>query len=682
MVTTGSKLLTGDDRLPSRKPRALMEFISSRSTSISSRAKSSPAKTAPIPRSLLWRSAAAKWPAASRSPLSLRNGAAAGRSISDSDNNECLGEDTDARRRRPGISDSLNRSDTSVRHATHRSCQQDEESEVEAKEESERDESVYDWDSEASLDDAPTEVRGDNNHFEVEPSLKTSVKENTLRKTSMKENTLRKAATAPFVPYCTSDLDQLSTFCSDEHEAKRASLFEELIEFHNTSESSILMFPDYFSHEERQLLANIAHGLELGCHIGDKSSSVFKLHRSAAVLPPHVVARLRSSTIEPDVKMPSNDGGPHAHPHFDGSNADDVFVDLTQLAQQGKEGFVSKVRLRRLNSGSGVRRDMLWDVAQLSSSMDVVADRVTDGQGGVYAVQSRSSGQKLAMFKPVEEEKFVRDGLTCGEGAVREEAAYVLDSRWNGFSGVPPTAVARLQLSINDDATKHGSIQRFMTSSVGSMESFGMSFNLAIAQQFVPVEQVHRIAILDVRVFNTDRHHGNILLIGDKPPYTMVPIDHGCILPSWFHLSEARFDWLEYPQCRVPFSPSEMAHIESLDADGDAVALRRLGIREECIVTMKICTLFLQLAARHGKTLHWIGTFMQRSGCFEDAAALERVVHRACTISGVPFTFERNEFGEEKSRVPLGVLSRRPPSQFFASLQQLLLDEMAIEGSG
>jgi hypothetical protein len=44
------------------------------------------------------------------------------------------------------------------------------------------------------------------------------------------------------------------------------------------------------------------------------------------------------------------------------------------------------------------------------------------------------------------------------------------------------------------ESSKHGSIQKFMTSIVG------MSFDLAIAQQFVPVEQVHRIATLNVRV--------------------------------------------------------------------------------------------------------------------------------------------------------------------------------------
>ncbi|CAI5702732.1 unnamed protein product [Peronospora effusa] len=97
-----------------------------------------------------------------------------------------------------------------------------------------------------------------------------------------------------------------------------------------------------------------------------------------------------------------------------------------------------------------------------------------------------------------------------------------------------------------------------------------MSFDLEKAHKFISVEQVHHIALLDVRVFNTDRHPGNILLMGEKKPYTMVPIDHGCILPSWFHLSEARFDWLEYPQSRAAFSTMTMQYIDGLDVEKDA----------------------------------------------------------------------------------------------------------------
>lgn len=436
---------------------------------------------------------------------------------------------------------------------------------------------------------------------------------------------------------------------------KRCALEQELEEFRRNMDSKIVMFPDYFTDDEKALVQQVADELRLGCQVGERNIAVFKtgLGDKSASFP--FVARSRPSLF--------GGGDPMG---------DDVYVDVSELALQGKDCFIARLRLRRLNSGSGVRRNMLWDVAQLSQA-DGIADPVAEGDGGVYAVQSRVSGQKLAMFKPAEEEKFVREGLFPGEGAVREEAAYVLDSRSNGFSGVPPTAVARLQLS-NIGRSKQGAVQRFMTSSIGSMEGFGMPFDLQKAEVFVPVEQVHRIGLLDIRVFNTDRHPGNILLIGDKAPFTMVPIDHGCILPSWFHLSEARFDWLEYPQCKVPFSAQAMEYIESLDVETDALALRRLGIREECVATLKICTLFLQRAAKAGKTLFWIGSFMQRVGCFETPSELELLVQRACDATGIPFAFVVSEFNEQKGSIPLGILSRRPPKQFFDALEQLVAE--------
>jgi hypothetical protein len=438
----------------------------------------------------------------------------------------------------------------------------------------------------------------------------------------------------------------------------RTSLYEELEEFRQNPEEKVKMFPDYLSPKEKSLVKQVAESLRFGCQIGESNVSVFKtgpyeghgFHAAAARM-----GRGRSVS--------------ESFLH------DDVYVDVPSLVQHGKDGFIARLRLRRLDSGGGIRRNMLWDVAELASN-DGVADRVSEGGGGVYAVQSRSSGEKLAMFKPAEEEKFVREGIVQGEGAVREEAAYLLDSRSNGFSGVPATAVARLHVA-NIGSSKHGSVQRFMMGSIGSMEGFGMPFDVAKAAAFVPVEQVHRIGLLDVRTFNTDRHPGNILLIGDKAPYTMAPIDHGCILPSWFHLSEARFDWLEYPQCKMPFSDLGLAYIDAIDAEGDAVVLRKLGIREECVTTMKICVLFMKIAAKAGRNLFWMGSFMQRSGCFENPSDLELAIEKACVATGIPFGFVPNEFGEQKTKITRGIISRRPPSLFFKHLERILTQQAA-----
>ena len=79
------------------------------------------------------------------------------------------------------------------------------------------------------------------------------------------------------------------------------------------------------------------------------------------------------------------------------------------------------------------------------------------------------------------------------------------------------------------------------------------------------VADVHRIGILDLRLFNTDRHAGNILVrwprasganLGalarlDEAQLALVPIDHGFCLPE--ALEPPYLEWQHWPQARRPF---------------------------------------------------------------------------------------------------------------------------------
>jgi Phosphatidylinositol 3- and 4-kinase len=75
------------------------------------------------------------------------------------------------------------------------------------------------------------------------------------------------------------------------------------------------------------------------------------------------------------------------------------------------------------------------------------------------------------------------------------------------------------------------------------------------------VRDVQRIGILDVRLYNTDRHAGNILVRRprsassgnltalarlDEGQLELRPIDHGFCLPE--ALEAAYFEWLHWPQ--------------------------------------------------------------------------------------------------------------------------------------
>jgi hypothetical protein len=98
------------------------------------------------------------------------------------------------------------------------------------------------------------------------------------------------------------------------------------------------------------------------------------------------------------------------------------------------------------------------------------------------------------------------------------------------------------------------------------------------------VRDVQRIGIFDIRLFNTDRHAGNMLvrkprvsasassanLLGggglarlDERQLELVPIDHGFCLPE--ALEPPYFEWLYWPQAMIPFGEEELEYIARLD---------------------------------------------------------------------------------------------------------------------
>eukprot|EP00750_Incisomonas_marina_P026289 INCI5892.5.p1 GENE.INCI5892.5~~INCI5892.5.p1 ORF type:complete len:548 (+),score=104.11 INCI5892.5:267-1910(+) len=250
---------------------------------------------------------------------------------------------------------------------------------------------------------------------------------------------------------------------------------------------------------------------------------------------------------------------------------------------------------------------------------------VTDCTGGVYVL-----GNNDAVFKPRDEEATglksksdqplhvgdtnpLRQGFRIGDGAIREVAAYHLDRAARHFARVPPTTLASVRSDVMRPNSKQqrfeGSIQKYVTNT-GSSEDFGSScFDL---------EHIQAIALLDVRLFNTDRHGGNMLVqdcnSSSSGKRGLVPIDHGLCLPAFQHLGEFEVEWLYWREAREPLTPSARAHVADLDAYRDAAILRGLGIHEQSILTMQLMTKFLRFAVLElNWSLHDIGVFLTRS---------------------------------------------------------------------
>ncbi|EOY23542.1 hypothetical protein QUC31_008306 [Theobroma cacao] len=282
--------------------------------------------------------------------------------------------------------------------------------------------------------------------------------------------------------------------------------------------------------------------------------------------------------------------------------------------------------------------------------------RSSEGSGGAYFMQD-SSGQKyISVFKPIDEEPMavnnpqglplsldgegLKKGTRVGEGALREVAAYLLDHRMagphsfdgggKGFAGVPPTVMVKcLHKGFNypegyeydPKNIKIGSLQMFVNN-VGSCEDMGPCA--------FPVDEVHKISVLDIRLANADRHAGNILVTRncEEGRVSLVPIDHGYCLPENFE--DCTFDWLYWPQAHEPYTPGVINYIKSLDAEKDIELLKFHGwdMPPKCARTLRISTMLLKKGAERGLTPYSIGRIMCRETVKEESV-IEQIVREA-----------------------------------------------------
>jgi len=263
----------------------------------------------------------------------------------------------------------------------------------------------------------------------------------------------------------------------------------------------------------------------------------------------------------------------------------------------------------RRNATRGVEETILFEKV---CGFEVDISRVDEGCGGVYLAQS--SGESLAVFKPSDEEAHA-ETMPAYVGADREVTAYKLDQMYAGFSKIPVCTFAAMKTTSGEE--KWGALQSFV-SHEDSAENFGSAL--------MPIQDVQRIGIFDIRIFNMDRHFGNILVGKKDGMVHLTPIDHGASLPSCFDLGKARFEWLQWKQSKAAFTEESLSHIESLEPEKDAELLGSLGIDQECIVSLVLGTKTLKLGARNGLTLWDIGNSIQRELGSDSPSVLEKAI--------------------------------------------------------
>ncbi|KAL5725733.1 Phosphatidylinositol 4-kinase gamma 7 [Ranunculus cassubicifolius] len=261
---------------------------------------------------------------------------------------------------------------------------------------------------------------------------------------------------------------------------------------------------------------------------------------------------------------------------------------------------------------------------------------VHGGLGGAYYFRN-IRGESIAIVKPTDEEPFapnnpkgfvgkalgqpgLKRSVRVGETGFREVAAYLLDH--DHFANVPSTALVKITHSVfnvNGEVSSSRIHERKQVSKIASFQQFiPHDFDASDhGTSSFPVASVHRIGILDVRILNTDRHAGNLLVkkldgVGRFGQVDLIPIDHGLCLPE--NLEDPYFEWVHWPQASIPFSEDELEYIMNLDPvrDSELLKMELPMIREACLRVLVLCTNFLKEAAAFGLSLADIGEMMSR----------------------------------------------------------------------
>ncbi|KAJ4835997.1 Phosphatidylinositol 4-kinase gamma 7 [Turnera subulata] len=303
-----------------------------------------------------------------------------------------------------------------------------------------------------------------------------------------------------------------------------------------------------------------------------------------------------------------------------------------EIQQRDQSGLIEI--LGRSNSFAKMKQLVKESVKAIKVGVEPLP--VHSGLGGAYYFRN-SRGESVAIVKPTDEEPFapnnpkgfvgkalgqpgLKRSVRVGETGFREVAAYLLD--YDHFANVPPTALVKITHSVfnvNDGVNGNKPQKKNQVSKIASFQQFiPHDFDAGDhGTSSFPVSAVHRIGILDIRIFNTDRHAGNLLVrkldgVGRFGQVELIPIDHGLCLPET--LEDPYFEWIHWPQASIPFSDDELEYIENLDPAEDCEMLRRElpMIREACLRVLVLCTVFLKEAASYGLCLAEIGEMMSR----------------------------------------------------------------------
>lgn len=305
-----------------------------------------------------------------------------------------------------------------------------------------------------------------------------------------------------------------------------------------------------------------------------------------------------------------------------------------------RRGFLAKKKQSQIVSESIVNKIDFSKPAEL----------VDQGNCSVVYKVFNKNNEASAVFKPYEQVLSEDSGkltLSTREQALNEVCAYKIDklSPLQLQAGIPETRHVKIPASLfsansdNSAGYVKGSLQQYVVDGE-SCEDYGPSM--------FSKDNVHKAGILDLKILNCDRHTGNFLL--QPKDKTLVPIDHALSFPEIefekqlieediflkdisqvkLFLKHVSFDWLMFPQAKLPFSEEILQNINELNITKQLLEMGKMKMSVSQKLAAFCALKVLKVGAvEYEKTLFELGSIVQRSGSRKDPSILENLVAKA-----------------------------------------------------
>lgn len=319
---------------------------------------------------------------------------------------------------------------------------------------------------------------------------------------------------------------------------------------------------------------------------------------------------------------------------------------LQRLVQQARRGLTLGLKPALAPDGSGGSY-FLCDARKKRVGVFKPADEEPFAENNPRGYVPTTTITTTTETNPTEEEgECLRQGIKPGELCLREVAAYLLDH--DGFSSVPMTTlcearhpalhVAGTRWTVSEGGASVGvhsfthtfSATSLTLSSLGSsmiafpsplISSHQETIKVGSFQEYIhaecsmddispskiSIDEVHKIAILDIRIMNADRNVANILCqrIPDDPDhFRLIPIDHGYSLRSKCDVAWFDWCWLDWPQMKEPLSSITRNYVLGLDIEADVRLLQeRLNMKDDVLDYFRCSCQILKAGVLAGLTL-------------------------------------------------------------------------------